>query len=101
MTEPPPSLDVSCRHGTDVWECQVTVGDDPGATRHDVRVEPETQDRLGLSTQDDPASVVEESFRFLLEREPRESILPSFELSAVGRHFPEWQTEIRRRLTRS
>ncbi|HEX6655224.1 MAG TPA: hypothetical protein VF153_03330 [Candidatus Limnocylindria bacterium] len=46
----------------------------------------------------EPAETVEASFRFLLEREPRESILRSFELPAIGGYFPEYESEIRRRL---
>ena len=42
--------------------------------------------------------VIEESFRFLLEREPNTSILASFDLSIISRYFPEYEREIRRRL---
>lgn len=35
------------------------------------------------------------SFEFLLEREPNTSILRSFELSVIGRYFPEYEREIR------
>ena len=41
---------------------------------------------------------VEESFAFLLEREPRESILRRFDLPVIGRYFPEYEVEVRRRL---
>jgi hypothetical protein len=42
--------------------------------------------------------VIEESFRFLLEREPNTSILASFDLPVISRYFPEYEREIRRRL---
>jgi hypothetical protein len=42
--------------------------------------------------------LVRASFGFLLEREPRESILRSFDLSAISRYFPEYEREIRQRL---
>jgi len=35
--------------------------------------------------------LVEKSFEFLLEREPNTSILRSFELSIIGRYFPEYE----------
>ena len=35
-------------------------------------------------------------FEFLLAREPKESILPSFEIPVIGRYFPEFEREIRR-----
>ena len=46
-----------------------------------------------------PQKLLEESFRFLLEREPKEAILPQFELPVIARYFPDYPTEIRRRLT--
>jgi hypothetical protein len=42
--------------------------------------------------------LVEESFRFLLEREPNTSILSSFELPLIGKYFPQYAREIRERL---
>ena len=39
--------------------------------------------------------LLEASFRFLLERESNTSILPAFELTEIGRYFPEWETHIR------
>jgi hypothetical protein len=33
-----------------------------------------------------------------LEREPKESILRSFELTVISRYFPEYEREIARRL---
>ena len=42
--------------------------------------------------------LLQESFRFLLEREPNTSILPSFGLLQIGRYFPEYEREIRERL---
>ena len=39
-----------------------------------------------------------ESFRFLLEREPKESILRSFDLTVISRYFSEYEREITRRV---
>lgn len=44
------------------------------------------------------AELVRRSFEFMLEREPKESILSSFALPVIGRYFPEYEREIRRRL---
>ena len=38
------------------------------------------------------------SFEFLLEREPKESILRRFDLPAIERYFPEYPRAIRERL---
>lgn len=46
----------------------------------------------------DPEAVVRESFAFLLEREPATSILPEFSLPVIARYFPEYPSELPRRL---
>ena len=75
----------------------MVVGDDDLATRHEVRVEHDDLTSLDPG-RDQPAALVEESFRFLLEREPREAILRRFALPVISRYFPEYEREIRRRL---
>ena len=42
-----------------------------------------------------PEVLVEKSFEFLLDREPNTSILRSFELSVIGRYFPEYEGVIK------
>jgi hypothetical protein len=44
--------------------------------------------------------LIEESFRFLLEREPNTSILRSFDITDISLYFPEYEREIRRRLAK-
>lgn len=44
------------------------------------------------------SDLVEESFRFLLEREPKESILSRFNLTTIEDYFPEYEKEIKKRL---
>ena len=46
----------------------------------------------------EPKRLVEESFRFLLERESVSSILPSFDLNIIERYFPEYRSDIGARL---
>ena len=45
--------------------------------------------------------LVQESFRFLLEREPNTSILGSFDLPLIASYFPEYEREIQTRLRRN
>jgi hypothetical protein len=47
---------------------------------------------------EDTERLVRASFEFLLEREPASSILAEFELSEIGRYFPEYWDELQRRL---
>ena len=87
---------VDCEELDSGWRCTVTVGDDPGATRHDVTVDESTLADLAPGAT--ATKLVLESFGFLLEREPRESIMRRFDLPIIGRFFPEYPDEIRRRL---
>lgn len=38
--------------------------------------------------------LIRRSFEFLLEREPMESILSSFDLTVINRYFPEFESRI-------
>jgi len=76
---------------------QVTVQQGSASTEHRVTVPAGMVDDLGLPGTDE-AILVQESFAFLLEREPPTSILGRFELTVIGRYFPEYEREIRRRL---
>jgi len=40
--------------------------------------------------------LIKKSFKFLLEREPKESILPRFDLRVINQYFPEFKDEIRK-----
>ena len=37
--------------------------------------------------------MIKKSFEFLLEREPKESILPRFNLKVIKNYFPEYEKE--------
>ena len=39
--------------------------------------------------------LIEASFLFLLEREPNTSIMEHFDLTIIGRFFPEWEEAMR------
>jgi hypothetical protein len=43
--------------------------------------------------------LVRKSFEFLLEREAKESILRKFDLPVIGHYFPEYEREIKKRLS--
>ena len=88
-------LEVVCRTEGTRWVCNVMVGDDPGATHHEVTVSRDLLAQLRPGAQE-PDRLVSDAFEFLLQREPRESILRSFDLPAIGRYFPEWEDHVRR-----
>lgn len=74
----------------------VEVQEASGSSEHRVTVT--DGDVVRFAPGSDKKSLIEESFRFLLEREPRESILASFELPVIARYFPEYPEEIRGRM---
>lgn len=90
------SIDVACtgdaRSG---WTCFVAIRDGPAVSEHEVRVTPSDLTRLAPAAVD-TSDLVERSFAFLLERESPSSILRTFELTEIGRYFPDYEATIRR-----
>jgi len=77
---------------------RVRISEGGSETTHDVTVSANDYTRLG-GGKVEPEELVRRSFEFLLEREPKESILTRFELSVIGRYFPEYEREMKRRLS--
>jgi hypothetical protein len=89
------TVDVRCSAEGGGWTCRVTVRDAAGSTEHSVTVAEADLRRLDPAA-GDPSVLVRRSFDFLLTREPKESILRSFDLQVIGRYFPEYDRDIRR-----
>lgn len=90
---------VTCRPTTDGWRCEADVDDGRTNGRHVVTVTTDDADRLAAAHETAAVErLVDETFEFLLEREPQASIMASFGLPVVGRYFPEYEAEIQRRL---
>ncbi|HLF06538.1 MAG TPA: hypothetical protein VI893_05100 [Thermoplasmata archaeon] len=87
-------IEVAIEPRDDGWEADVQVHEDRGSTRHRIRLPLADYQRL-TGGKIAPEELVRRSFVFLLEREPKESILRSFELSVIARYFPEYEREIR------
>jgi hypothetical protein len=99
MTEP--TLDVRCGRSGDTlggWLCLVKTHDGPFSTEHRVTVAPAILERLDPGAAG-PERLVAAAFAFLLEREPASSILRTFDLSVIGRYFPDWEADVIRRLS--
>jgi hypothetical protein len=88
-------IDVRCATAPDGWACLVTVTGKGTSTVHEVAVCAADLARLAPGAVA-PEDLVRRSFEFLLAREPKESILRQFELTVIGRYFPEWERAIRR-----
>jgi hypothetical protein len=78
-------------------EFRVRVSDGVSETIHTVTLADADYARL-TSGRVSADELVRRSFEFLLEREPKESILPRFDLMVIARYFPEYEGEMRRRL---
>lgn len=72
---------------------RVTVSDRGSSTVHEVIAPPAELNRISPGTAAN--RVIEASFRFLLDRETKESILREFEISVISRYFPEYLSEIK------
>jgi hypothetical protein len=92
-------VDVRTSPTRDGWHCVVTIREGSSQTRHEVTLNHQAYDRL-IGARVPPEALVRESFAFLLEREPKESILRRFDLTVIGRYFPGFEAELRRRLGR-
>lgn len=90
---------VRCVPAPTGWRCAVTIDDGRGTSAHDVTVATEEAGALAAAADvPDVERLVYETVAFLLEREPKESILGAFDLSVVGRYFPDYEHEIQSRL---
>ena len=81
-----PSISVTPHPGGELV-FDVIVRDLRGESRHRVTIEANEAERwakLGVG----PAGCVEAVMRFLLDREPKESILSAFDTNVVRRYFP-------------
>jgi hypothetical protein len=93
-----PSISVTPRPG-DKLVFDVIVRDTLGESRHQVTIQANEAERwakLGA----EPARCVEAVMRFLLDREPKESILNAFDMHVVRRYFPEFDDAFPRCLAR-
>ena len=76
-------------------EFVVTIKERGVRTEHVVTLDDEYYQYLtdGEMTREE---LIEMSFGFLLEREPKESILPRFNLRIINNYSPEFEKEIKR-----
>jgi hypothetical protein len=78
----------------------IVVRDARGESRHRVTIEADEARRwaeLGAK----PSHCVEAAMRFLIDHEPKESILSAFDISVIRRYFPEFDDAFPSYLARS
>jgi len=86
-------IDVRQTGRGDPLEFDVRVTADGDDSRHHVTMSETTARQLGGGDHA-PAQCVEAAFRFLLDREPKESIMGRFDVTVIPRYFPEFEAEL-------
>lgn len=84
----------------DATHFRVRVVEGREESSHEVTIDPKDLAKMGCSAAE-AETLIRKSFEFLLEREPKESILGRFDLSVIGRYFPEYEREIKKRLSQA
>ncbi len=79
---------------------EVIVREGDSETHHHVTMSQEMCERL-TAGKHTPERCLEAAFRFLLDRELKESILRRFDVTAISRYFPEFEREMPRYLSQS
>lgn len=93
-------IEVRCISEHDPFEFKVVVRDGEGESRHHVTMARKTYEQL-TAGKHTPERCVEAAFQFLLDREPKESILQRFDVTVISRYFPEFEQELARYLSQS
>lgn len=92
-------IDVEQTKTEDPMEFRVTVKEDGSQTRHTVTMQRSTHEKLASGR--DPADCVRAAFEFLLDHEPKESILSSFDVTVIAKYFPDFERQFGKYLSRS
>lgn len=71
---------------------QVQVDDMNSSSRHIVNMSYDFYSNL--NTKMDPKEIIKWSFEFLLQKEPKESILSEFDVTVISKYFPEYSREL-------
>jgi len=90
-------IDVRTTPEGEGWAFHVTVSERGNQTTHRITMTRQVYQRL-TEAACPPDELVRKSFEFLLEREPKESILHEFEITIISRYFPDYEPEIRKRI---
>jgi hypothetical protein len=77
------------------YEFVVAIEEEGDSSRHQVTLAASDYERWGAKS-DSPEAFVTRCFEFLLEREPKDSILSRFDVSQIPSYFPEFDEQMRR-----
>ena len=93
-------IQVRCTGEGDPFDFDVVVRQGKGESRHHVTMSRDTYRQL-TAGKHSPERCVEAAFRFLLDREAKESILARFDMTVISRYFPEFERELPRYFAQS
>ncbi len=74
------------------------IGRDSNTTNHTVSLNEQYYKQLTNGAVL-PDRLIRESFMFLLEHEPQQAILDTFDLPIISRYFPEYESVLQTRIT--
>ena len=77
----------------DLMGFAVTVREPNGQTSHQVSMSQQTWQRLSGGKYP-PEQCIHAAFRFLLDREPKESILRRFDVTVIAHYFPSFEHDL-------
>jgi hypothetical protein len=86
-------IEVRLTGQADPLEFEAVVREENGESRHHVTMSRQLCERLRAGRHA-PERCVEAALRFLLDREPKESILDRFDVAVIPRYFPEFESEL-------
>lgn len=90
------AIDVRMIEDNDQLVFDVRVHDEASETQHGVTLSRKDFERLSGGA--DADRLIDAAFRFLLDREPKESILARFDVSVISRYFPDFEQKLPRYL---
>jgi hypothetical protein len=81
-----------------ILKFEVVVREGKSETRHTITMSAQTCERLIVGKYT-PERSLKVAFRFLLDREQKESILSHFDVTVISRYFPDFERELPRYLS--
>jgi len=78
------------------WSFEVIVKENEAQTQHLVSMSKDFY--KSLNTEKKPWEVIQETFLFLLDHEPKEAILSEFDITLVSHYFPKFKKVLIKKL---
>lgn len=92
-------IDIKTLSEQDPMRFEVTIQEGGGVTQHQVSLSRATWRKLTGGAHE-PQACLRAAFCFLLEREPKESILRSFDVAVIAQYFPEFESKFQHYLNK-